>query len=314
MSTLEDAVELIDAGDRQRAQRILAMLLSEDPANEAAWLWMSRIVERDEQRKDCLRQILKRNPEHPEARAALARLEEPEVAHEAPQSPDDLATPPTEAAEDESRQPGDVRDTEEEGGEARPSKQVEWQAPPPPARDPAMMADLADYVIAKLGKQESLDNIVLKVCEVTAMSWSEASDFVQRVEEERRPEIASRRRPILLLLGAVGLLIGGYMAYNGASYLAAFAASIDGFSENPLFYLLDTPQLARRLITLVIGTAIVVGSLVGIARALLPAGDRSLLSEGSEGQATGSIDDLFGVHVSLGGQGASAARRRRGGR
>jgi hypothetical protein len=311
MSTLQDAVALINAGERQHGQRILAEILSRDPANEDAWLWMSRVVERDDQRKDCLVQILRRNPEHVVAREALARLQQAEADQEARQFVDDGAGSQREPEEAGAWHPEEGAEAGED--EARGGQRATWQAPASPARDPAMMKDLADYVSAKIGKHESLDNIVLKVCEVTGMSWPEASAFVRSVEEERRPEIAGRQRPILLLLGAVGLLIGGYLAYTGASYVAAFAASIEGFAENPLVYVLSTPQLLRRLIALTIGTAILVGSLLGIGRALLPPGERSLLTSGADGPdggVAGSIDDFIGVHVSLGDQGAASRRRR----
>jgi hypothetical protein len=305
MSTLQDAVALIKAGDRQGGQRILAALLAQDPANEAAWLWMSSVVDRDEQRRHCLEQVLKHNPGHAVARAGLARLQASTAEEEAlpsPASPAEL--PPTAEqarAWQQAQTPVGVGDI------ATHDHAADRQAPTSPNRDPAMTIDMADFVIAQIAKHEGLDNIVLKLCEVSGMSWSEAAAFVQRVEEERRPEIARRRRPILLVVGVVSLLIGALLAYSSASYLADFAASTGGFSENPLIYILSTPHLARRAITLALATAILVGGLWGTMRALLPPGEKSLL-EPAEG--TGSIDDFVGIHVSLGDERVASSKRR----
>jgi len=174
-----------------------------------------------------------------------------------------------------------------------------------------MMQDMADFVIAQLSKHESLDNIVLKLCEVSGMSWSDTKAFVEQVEKERRPEIASRRRPLLLVVGAVTLAIGAYLAYNSAAYLAAFFAGAGDFADNPLIYILSTPGLAQRVIQLAIATAIIVGGLWGTVRALLPPGERSSLEPGLEGygEGTGSIDDVMGLDIRVGGRPVASSRR-----
>jgi hypothetical protein len=145
------------------------------------------------------------------------------------------------------------------------------------------------------------------------MSWSEATTFVQRVEEEHRLEIAGRQRPILLVVGVASLLIGAYLAYSSAPYLASFAAGTGGLSENPLSYLLSTPQGAARIITLALATAMLVAGLWGILRALLPLGKRSLPASGADktrDEGRGSVEDFIGVHVSLGDEGIGPTQRR----
>lgn len=303
MSTLQEAVALIKAGDGEGGRRILAQLLAQDPANEAAWLWMSSVVEQEEQREHCLRQVLKHNPEHALARAALDHLQKSRLREEVPQPSE--SQPGLEPAEEEELSRQEVSTAKAPA--PRQGAEV-WQPPAAPARDPAMLKDMADYVISRLGRHETLEDIVPKLCEVAGMSWSEATAFVQRVEEERRPEIAGRQRPVLLLLGVVSLLIGGYLAYTSAAYLSAFMASAGDLSENPLVYILSTPQLLRRVLTLVLATAILAGGLWGIVRALMPPGDKSLLEPEA---GTGSIDDFIGIHVSVGGQQVASSRRRR---
>jgi hypothetical protein len=133
------------------------------------------------------------------------------------------------------------------------------------------------------------------------------------VEEEHRLEIAGRQRPILLVVGVASLLIGAYLAYSSAPYLASFAAGTGGLSENPLSYLLSTPQGAARIITLALATAMLVAGLWGILRALLPLGKRSLPASGADktrDEGRGSVEDFIGVHVSLGDEGIGPTQRR----
>ena len=308
MQTLQDAVALIKAGDRQGGQRLLAEILAQDPANEAAWLWMSSVVEQDEQRQYCLKQILKHNPGHAVARAALTRLQEPEAGEAAPQSPGGPAEPSPAPGQAQGWQPQEARGSVR--AQAPADRAPAWQSPAPPARDPAMMKDMADFVIEQLGKHETPDNIALKLCEVSGMSWSEVTAFIEGVEKERRPEIVSRRRPILLLVGVVTLVAGLYLGYTSASYLAAFFATAGDFSENPLIYILSTPGLARRVVTLAIATAIIVGGLWGTVRALMPPGEQSTLESGVAGAGYGSIDDVMGLDIHIGGQTVAPSGRR----
>jgi len=312
MSDLQEAIALIKAGDRQGGQRMLAAILAGDPTNETAWLWMSGVVEQDEQRAYCLKQILKWNPDHSVAREALACLQEPPPEHGVPPSVDDLTEFKSAAVEGEERPPETVRDglgIHGSGGGAP----VE-QAPALAGRDPAMLKDMADFVVAQLSKHESVDNIVLKLCEVSNMSWSEAQAFVESVEEERRQEVVSRRRPVLLLVGAVTLLLGAYLTYNSATYLASFFAVAGEFTENPVMYILGTPALLRRFAALAVGTAILVGGLWGTVRALLPPRDKTTLVsdlEGAGGEGIRSIDDVVGVGIRVGGRTVASSRQKR---
>jgi len=75
MPGVQEAIALIKAGNREGASRSWPNLLAQDPTNETAWLWMSSVVERDDQRRYCLKQILKHNLTHALARSALANLD-----------------------------------------------------------------------------------------------------------------------------------------------------------------------------------------------------------------------------------------------
>ncbi len=73
LTKLQEAITRIRSGDRQTGQRLLTEVLSADPGNETAWLWMSTLVT-GEQRRFCLEKVLSINPNHPQAREQLAKL------------------------------------------------------------------------------------------------------------------------------------------------------------------------------------------------------------------------------------------------
>lgn len=72
--TLQDAIDVIQAGDLTRGKSLLAKVLQQDPSNEAAWIWMSGTVEDIDQRRYCLEKALEINPANTAAQAGLLRL------------------------------------------------------------------------------------------------------------------------------------------------------------------------------------------------------------------------------------------------
>ncbi len=61
---LERAINLIRSGDKRAGRQLLAQVLRAQPQNETAWLWMSNVVDTDEQRRDCLERVLAIDPEN----------------------------------------------------------------------------------------------------------------------------------------------------------------------------------------------------------------------------------------------------------
>ncbi len=92
--SLQEAIKAIKAGDKVLGKQLLAQIVREDPLNEAAWLWLSDVVETDEERIKCLKSALRINPDNQLAQRGLARLE-PE------QSPDIPLPPANEATDDQ---------------------------------------------------------------------------------------------------------------------------------------------------------------------------------------------------------------------
>ncbi len=95
---LQQAISLIKSGDKQNGRRLLAEVLRADPGNETAWLWMSSVVANDKRRYDCLRQVLKINPNHQLAKTGLAQLQPKQESQPQPtESPEQLVSPPSKA-------------------------------------------------------------------------------------------------------------------------------------------------------------------------------------------------------------------------
>jgi len=69
------AITAIKSGDKASGKQLLMQALQVDRNDVNAWLWMSATVESDEQRRRCLEEVLRIQPGHPQATAALARLD-----------------------------------------------------------------------------------------------------------------------------------------------------------------------------------------------------------------------------------------------
>jgi len=82
---LEQAIQAIQYGDQTTGRRLLAQALQADPRNIQAWLWMSQVVDTDEQRRECLQRVLAIQPQNQAARARLAQIEARATAHTASQ-------------------------------------------------------------------------------------------------------------------------------------------------------------------------------------------------------------------------------------
>jgi hypothetical protein len=73
-TTLEQAISAAKAGRKEEARRLLEAVLNADERNEQAWLWMSGVVDSDEERVICLENVLTINPNNELARKGLAAL------------------------------------------------------------------------------------------------------------------------------------------------------------------------------------------------------------------------------------------------
>lgn len=75
MSKLDDAIEYIRLGNREEGREILEELLEEDEENDEGWLWMSAVVDDEEERQICLENVVQLNPNNMVAKRALQAIE-----------------------------------------------------------------------------------------------------------------------------------------------------------------------------------------------------------------------------------------------
>jgi hypothetical protein len=86
----QEGIRLFQAGEKQKAARILALALQRDTHDEEAWYWLSACVDDLEKKRYCLRRVLQINPGNAKARRRLSRLDdlpEPEAILPAPYVP-----------------------------------------------------------------------------------------------------------------------------------------------------------------------------------------------------------------------------------
>ena len=73
-ASLDLAITAIRAGRTEEGRQLLNLLIQQNPNDEMAWLWMSGVVNTDEQRARCLYHVLAINPNSAMARRGLEKL------------------------------------------------------------------------------------------------------------------------------------------------------------------------------------------------------------------------------------------------
>jgi hypothetical protein len=73
-ASLELAISAIRSGRKEEGRQLLNLLIQQNPNDERAWLWMSSVVDVDEQRARCLYHVLAINPNSEIARRGLQVL------------------------------------------------------------------------------------------------------------------------------------------------------------------------------------------------------------------------------------------------
>jgi len=77
---LQAGVTAFKSGDKQKAASILSQLVKEYPGSERGWYLLGMCVSTLEQRQYCYRQVLKINPNNPDAKKKLSLLSAPQPA------------------------------------------------------------------------------------------------------------------------------------------------------------------------------------------------------------------------------------------
>ncbi len=84
---LAKGIEAAKQGDYKTAQDMLYDVVEAVPRNEAAWVWLSYVVDTVEDRKICLENVLAINPKSDYALRSLAKMAELEVNQTEPTAP-----------------------------------------------------------------------------------------------------------------------------------------------------------------------------------------------------------------------------------
>ncbi len=74
MDTLQAGITAAREGRHAEARALLQQALQADARSEQGWLWMSAVVETDDERRICLERVLTINPNNQTARAGLEKL------------------------------------------------------------------------------------------------------------------------------------------------------------------------------------------------------------------------------------------------
>lgn len=85
---LQEGIALARTGQRAAARAILEEIVTADPYNETAWLWMAAVVATNAERREALEIALEINPANREAREALNRLGGPRARRKAEEAQD----------------------------------------------------------------------------------------------------------------------------------------------------------------------------------------------------------------------------------
>lgn len=81
---LRNAIAAAKIGQRQQARELLMRVIEANERSEQAWLWLSLVVDSDEERLICLENALTLNPDNVQARAGLKALQKRGVVAEKP--------------------------------------------------------------------------------------------------------------------------------------------------------------------------------------------------------------------------------------
>ncbi len=72
------------SGRAAEARQLLQRVVELDPDDEMAWLWLSGLMETPAKKRECLKQVLRINPQNVFARAGLTRLSAEPLPDDAP--------------------------------------------------------------------------------------------------------------------------------------------------------------------------------------------------------------------------------------
>jgi hypothetical protein len=82
-----------------------------------------------------------------------------------------------------------------------------------------MEKDINSYILTRLGRAASEDDVIYSVCQKTGLDWEQAQALVERVKNEHLEEIDARQLPIKSALSSVFYLLGIALIVGPIIYL-----------------------------------------------------------------------------------------------
>lgn len=83
---LQQGIIAYRAGNRDEARKLFAAAIKQNQNDERVWGWMYNVANNDQERKYCLQQVLRINPQNEKAKSKLNDFMELESPHEKPVS------------------------------------------------------------------------------------------------------------------------------------------------------------------------------------------------------------------------------------
>ena len=82
-----------------------------------------------------------------------------------------------------------------------------------------MKKDLHSYIVTRLGRAASEDDVIYSVCHETGLDWEQARALVEQVKNEHLDEIDARQLPMKSALSSVFYLLGIALVVGPVIYL-----------------------------------------------------------------------------------------------
>ncbi len=141
-----------------------------------------------------------------------------------------------------------------------------------------MRETIATYILARLSRAASEDEVIYSVCQKTGLGWADAQALVEQIKDENLSEIESRQAPLKNLLSIIFFIMGIVLTLGPMVYLwvmldvtsTFFVFVSSGFSadaETALkllgsrCVLLSWFELPSIIFTIMVGIAISIGNL-----------------------------------------------------
>lgn len=135
-------------------------------------------------------------------------------------------------------------------------------------------ATLDKWIVDRLAKSASMNDLIMEICENRHLSWSEAEALVLRVQSEQKHAISQRQFPILFIL-ALFIFLGGlamvvYYTFVLVPTLNNLISTLPGdmvaFSFARFLFEIGIGPISG----IFFGAAMILGSILGMRRAWEP--------------------------------------------